>query len=185
MLVLTVNSSAIAVISPNIHPNKSCCQIYIHCKSASCKNAMYSVKIHPSKGSNGEFATFGKSIKKHFQYGLTLQKCWKYIIFVLIDKPSAPYITNATCYESVKIYLEWKRPKIYYRSVDYYFIYYREKDATAYQVHKIQGEFCSYIDGCGWYYEIWPHFGCKTGFWWKGSLCQLFLNSEYMYCKTT
>ena len=47
LLVLDVNSSAIVVISPNIHPIKSFCQYYIHCKSASCKNAMYpQVRTH-------------------------------------------------------------------------------------------------------------------------------------------
>ena len=54
-------------------------------------------------------------------------------------EPSAPYITNATCYEALKIYLEWKRPKIYYRNVDYYYIYYKSVEAADYSYHKIQG----------------------------------------------
>lgn len=55
------------------------------------------------------------------------------------DEPSAPYITNATCYESMKIYLEWKRPTIYYRSVDYYYIYYKPAQSATFKFHKIQG----------------------------------------------
>ena len=35
--------------------------------------------------------------------------------------PSAPFITNVTCYETQKIYIEWKRPSTYYRNVDYYY----------------------------------------------------------------
>ena len=60
-------------------------------------------------------------------------------MFVVSDEPSAPYITNATCYENLKIYLEWKRPKIYYRTVDYYYIYYKPVEAATYEHHKIQG----------------------------------------------
>jgi hypothetical protein len=33
------------------------------------------------------------------------------------EAPSAPFITNATCYESLKIYLEWKKPKTIYKQV--------------------------------------------------------------------
>ena len=34
------------------------------------------------------------------------------------EAPSAPFITNATCYESLKIYLEWKKPKTIYKQVN-------------------------------------------------------------------
>ena len=45
--------------------------------------------------------------------------------------PTAPFITNVTCYETQKIYIEWKRPKDYYKTVDYYFINYRPSLASA------------------------------------------------------
>ena len=46
--------------SPNIHPNKSFCQKYIHCKSVSCKNAMY-----PSKPPLIECFRFYRFFFKH------------------------------------------------------------------------------------------------------------------------
>jgi len=53
-------------------------------------------------------------------------------------EPSAPFITNVTCYETQKIYIEWKRPKTYYKTVDYYYIYYKAEDDSVYQNVQIQ-----------------------------------------------
>ena len=47
--------------------------------------------------------------------------------------PSAPFITNVTCYETQKIYIEWKRPSTYYKNVDYYYIYYRTALESSYE----------------------------------------------------
>ena len=47
--------------------------------------------------------------------------------------PSAPFITNVTCYETQKIYIEWKRPTTYYKTVDYYYIYYRTLSESGYE----------------------------------------------------
>ncbi len=59
------------------------------------------------------------------------------------EAPSAPFITNATCYESLKIYLEWKKPKNIYKQVDYYYIYYKPAEATVFRHHQIQGRIYS------------------------------------------
>ena len=53
-------------------------------------------------------------------------------------EPSAPFITNVTCYETQKIYVEWKKPKTIYKSVDYYFIYYKSREDAVYKRHQIQ-----------------------------------------------
>jgi len=52
--------------------------------------------------------------------------------------PSAPFITNVTCYETQKIYIEWKRPKIYFKTVDYYYIYYKPDIKTEFEDVQIQ-----------------------------------------------
>ena len=43
-----------------------------------------------------------------------------------------------TCYETEKIYIEWKRPKTYYKTVDYYYIYYKAENESVYQNVQIQ-----------------------------------------------
>ena len=53
-------------------------------------------------------------------------------------EPSAPFITNVTCYETQKIYIEWKRPNIYYKKIDYYFIYYKEEGQPTFKKHQMQ-----------------------------------------------
>ena len=47
--------------------------------------------------------------------------------------PSAPFISNVTCYETQKIYIEWKRPLTYYKNVDYYYIYYKKALESSYE----------------------------------------------------
>ncbi len=63
LLLLDVNSSAIAVISPNIHPNKSFCPKYINCKPASCKNVIYPRTMIRGKVRVGNIGT-----EKYFTY---------------------------------------------------------------------------------------------------------------------
>jgi len=53
-------------------------------------------------------------------------------------EPSAPFITNVTCYETQKIYIEWKRPSTYFKTVDYYYIYYKDEDEDVYSNVQIQ-----------------------------------------------
>merc|ERR1719308_586734 len=57
-------------------------------------------------------------------------------------EPSAPFITNVTCYETQKIYIEWKRPKTYYKTVDYYYIYYKAEDDSVYQNVDVKRNYC-------------------------------------------
>ena len=38
--------------------------------------------------------------------------------------PSAPIITNLTCKDESSIYLQWDRPQVVYKTIDYYYIYY-------------------------------------------------------------
>ena len=55
--------------------------------------------------------------------------------------PSAPFITNVTCYETQKIYIEWKRPKTYYKTVDYYYIHYKPSlESARYEDVQIQAD---------------------------------------------
>ena len=54
--------------------------------------------------------------------------------------PSSPFITNVTCYETQKIYIEWKRPKTYYKTVDFYFIYYKSSSDSDYKEVQIQAD---------------------------------------------
>ena len=51
--------------------------------------------------------------------------------------PTAPFITNVTCYETQKIYIEWKRPSTYYKNVDFYYIYYKTTSESSYE-EKVQ-----------------------------------------------
>ena len=55
-------------------------------------------------------------------------------------EPSAPFITNVTCYETQKIYIEWKRPSLYYKTINYYFVYYRAEGETEFKSHQMQAD---------------------------------------------
>jgi receptor-type tyrosine-protein phosphatase gamma len=55
-------------------------------------------------------------------------------------EPSAPFITNVTCYETQKIYIEWKRPTLYYKTIDYYFVYYRAQEESEWRHHQMQAD---------------------------------------------
>ena len=55
-------------------------------------------------------------------------------------EPSAPFITNVTCYETQKIYIEWKRPSLYYKTIDYYFVYYRAEGDSEFKNHQMQAD---------------------------------------------
>ena len=45
-----------------------------------------------------------------------------------VEGPSAPIITNLTCKDERSIYLEWDRPDVVYKDVDYYLVYFRGED---------------------------------------------------------
>lgn len=45
-----------------------------------------------------------------------------------VEGPSAPLITNLTCKDEHSIYLQWDRPNIVYKNIDYYFISYRSEE---------------------------------------------------------
>ena len=55
-------------------------------------------------------------------------------------EPSAPFITNVTCYETQKIYIEWKRPSLYYKTINYYFVYYRAEGEREFKNHQMQAD---------------------------------------------
>ena len=55
-------------------------------------------------------------------------------------EPSAPFITNVTCYETQKIYIEWKRPTLYYKTINYYFVYYRAEGEREFKSHQMQAD---------------------------------------------
>ena len=55
-------------------------------------------------------------------------------------EPSAPFITNVTCYETQKIYIEWKRPTLYYKTINYYFVYYRAEAESEFKYHQMQAD---------------------------------------------
>lgn len=42
--------------------------------------------------------------------------------------PSAPIITNLTCKDEQSIFLQWDRPRLVYKGIDYYYIYYRNEE---------------------------------------------------------
>ncbi len=47
-----------------------------------------------------------------------------------VSGPSAPLITNLTCKDETSIYLQWDRPEVVYKMVDYYYIYYQYDEQT-------------------------------------------------------
>ena len=61
-----------------VHPNKSFCQKYIHCKSASCKNAMYPFKI----------IIFFLLISKLFYFLLKTIGTWAFFVRLLFSARS-------------------------------------------------------------------------------------------------
>ena len=40
--------------------------------------------------------------------------------------PSPPLITNLTCKDEHAIYLQWEKPRLVYKGVDFYYIHYRD-----------------------------------------------------------
>lgn len=42
--------------------------------------------------------------------------------------PGPPIITNLTCKDEQSIYLQWEPPRMVYKTVDYYYIYYRNEE---------------------------------------------------------
>ena len=55
-----------------------------------------------------------------------------------VGEPSPPTITNATCYGTGMLLIEWTRPSKFHRSVDYYKIYYRSASANVFEDITIQ-----------------------------------------------
>ena len=47
--------------------------------------------------------------------------------------PSAPIITNLTCKDESSIYLQWDRPQVVYKTIDYYYIYYQFDGKTQFR----------------------------------------------------
>lgn len=50
-----------------------------------------------------------------------------------IAGPSAPYIMNLTCHSQDALYLQWRRPAIFYHSIDFYMINYRDVAYSRFQ----------------------------------------------------
>lgn len=50
-----------------------------------------------------------------------------------ISGPSPPIVVNLTCHSHDTLYLRWKRPFEYYRSIDFYTIAYRRQEQHAFQ----------------------------------------------------
>ncbi len=42
--------------------------------------------------------------------------------------PSAPVVTNLTCRDERSIFLQWQRPRVVYKTVDLYYVYYRNEE---------------------------------------------------------
>ena len=45
-----------------------------------------------------------------------------------VSGPSAPIVTNLTCKDEQSIYLQWERPAVVYKTVDYYYVYYHNEE---------------------------------------------------------
>ncbi len=45
-----------------------------------------------------------------------------------VSGPSAPIVTNLTCKDDQSIFLQWERPHRVYKTVDVYYVYYRNKE---------------------------------------------------------
>ena len=42
--------------------------------------------------------------------------------------PGAPIITNLTCKDEQSIFLQWEKPRKVYKTIDYYYIYFRNEE---------------------------------------------------------
>lgn len=42
--------------------------------------------------------------------------------------PSAPLVTNLTCKDEQSIFLQWDTPRKVYKTVDFYYVYYRNAE---------------------------------------------------------
>lgn len=50
-----------------------------------------------------------------------------------VSSPDAPHIVNLTCQSDTTLYLQWRRPALFYGAVDLYYIYYRAEDAYQFE----------------------------------------------------
>ena len=55
-----------------------------------------------------------------------------------VDEPSAPTITNLTCYGTGVLFVEWLRPVRFHKTVDFYRIYYKQGVEPLFQTITIQ-----------------------------------------------
>lgn len=56
-----------------------------------------------------------------------------------VAQPSAPHVVNVTCYLSdASLYIEWKRPDRFDKSIDYYKLYYKTKKAMDFEMVPIE-----------------------------------------------
>ncbi len=55
-----------------------------------------------------------------------------------VDQPSPPGLLNATCFDTGQIYVEWKRPDRFDKSVDYYKLYHKTVSEPTYKSVTIQ-----------------------------------------------
>lgn len=99
-------------------------------------------KIYYVKGPEKEFKTSWKSTPLFELQGLdpfTTYKIW--IVAIVdghesdpsesilantdVDQPSSPFLVNASCVDTGKIYVQWRKPEKFDNSVDYYKLYHR------------------------------------------------------------
>ena len=43
-----------------------------------------------------------------------------------VSQPSKPWITNLTCFDTGSLYVQWRRPELYHKGVDFYKVYYKQ-----------------------------------------------------------
>ena len=55
-----------------------------------------------------------------------------------VDQPSPPQLLNATCFGTGSIYIEWRRPVRFDKSVDYYKLYHKMVTEPTYRSITIQ-----------------------------------------------
>ena len=55
-----------------------------------------------------------------------------------VDQPSAPFVTNASCFDTGKLAVQWRRPLRYQRAVDSYMLYFRKVDDVRYDFQRVQ-----------------------------------------------
>ena len=75
--------------------------------------------------------------------------------------PSPPIITNLTCKDEQSIYLQWDKPDLVFKTIDYYYIYYRNEEQWQFK------EVAVGMNG-----TTSKGSKVRTGGYWKKVLCQ-------------